>query len=514
MFPSLASLNRKDALPRVLADFAIVQASAVAALFSTVLWYARSLDSGETVRVVRLLAGFYEQHFLPLSLIFPLVFLFNGFYTRSRGYAGRYKWLVVLRGSGTALLVFLFLSFLVSRAEIMPRSSVLMFGVFLTGGTVGARWVKAWLQAGPALEPRARPALRPEPAPVLVVGGAGYIGSILCRKLLDAGERVRVLDSLVYGDFAIHELLAQPAFDLVTGDCRNIQSVVGAMRGVKSVVHLAAIVGDSACEQDRQTALEINCAATRMMVEIAKGNLVERFVFASSCSVYGASDFLIDENSAVHPISLYAQTKVDSERALLEARSDTFHPVILRLATVFGHGYRPRFDLVVNLLTAQAYHDGVITIFNGRQWRPFLHVRDVAEGIILALSAPLAAAGGQVFNLGDSRLNYTLAGVAERIQNAFPHTRIQHVENPDRRNYRVSFEKARCQLGFQARLGLEEGILEMKRSFEQKVVPDYTDVRYHNQKFLQLPGRVAPADRVQSRVMAAFASDLPREAAY
>jgi nucleoside-diphosphate-sugar epimerase len=396
----------------------------------------------------------------------------------------------------------------------MPRSALLVFAVLLTTGTVGARWMKAWIETQAAAGP-ARIALpRRESAPILVVGGAGYIGSILCRQLLDAGERVRVLDSLLYGDFAIREIMGRPGFELLAGDCRNIQSVVSAMRGAKSVVHLAAIVGDSACEQDRQTALEINYAATRMLIEIAKGNAVERFVFASSCSVYGASDFLADENSAARPISLYAQTKVDSEQALLEARSDAFHPVILRLATVFGHGYRPRFDLVVNLLTAQAYHEGVITIFNGQQWRPFLHVRDAASGVRLALNAPLPVVSGQVFNLGDAHLNCTLSGVATQIQQVFPHTLVRHVENPDRRNYRVCFEKARQQLGFRSRVGLEEGILEMRRSFERKAVPDYQDARYHNQKFLQLSGRVSPINGVQSRVMAAFASDMPRQSVY
>jgi hypothetical protein len=141
-------------------------------------------------------------------------------------------------------------------------------------------------------------------------------------------------------------------------------------------------------------------------------------------------------------------------------------------------------------------------------------VRDVASGIRLALNAPLPVVSGQVFNLGDSRLNYTLSGVAGKIQLAFPHTLVQHVENPDRRNYRVCFEKARRQLGFQSLVGLEEGILEMRRSFERKAVPDYTDVRCHNQKFLESSGSASPINCVQSRVMAAFASEMPRQTVY
>src|SRR5262249_4766750 len=139
---------------------------------------------------------------------------------------------------------------------------------------------------------------------------------------------------------------------------------------------------DPACEQDRDAALEINFAATRMLIEIAKGHNVDRLLFASSCSVYGETEELCDENSQVNPISLYARTKVDSEGALARARTDRFHPTILRLATVFGASYRLRFDLVVNLLLAKALREGIITIFNGEQWRPFIHVSDVAEGFI------------------------------------------------------------------------------------------------------------------------------------
>src|SRR5262249_4124316 len=157
----------------------------------------------------------------------------------------------------------------------------------------------------------------------------------LVRKLLKSGYRVRVLDSLVYGDAAIHDVLGHPQLEFMEGDCRNIRDVVSAMAGIRAVVHLAAIVGDPACDNDHKTAREINYAATRMMIEIAKGERVERFVFASSCSVYGASEQVMDENSETSPISLYADTKVDSESELLSAASKDFHPTILRFATIF-----------------------------------------------------------------------------------------------------------------------------------------------------------------------------------
>jgi len=172
---------------------------------------------------------------------------------------------------------------------------------------------------------------------------------------------------------------------------RNIQDVVKAMHQVSSIVHLGAIVGDPACELNHKTTIEINYAATRMLIEIAKGYGVERFLFASSCSVYGATDELMDENSKVEPVSLYGKTKVSSEEALLESASANFHPVIMRFATVFGLSNRPRFDLVVNLLSAKAKQDGRITIFNGEQWRRSFTSRTSLRAITLLLKAPLSA---------------------------------------------------------------------------------------------------------------------------
>jgi nucleoside-diphosphate-sugar epimerase len=281
---------------------------------------------------------------------------------------------------------------------------------------------------------------------------------------------------------------------------------VRALKGVNSVVHLAAIVGDPACDQDRRSALEINYAATRMLLEIAKGNKVERFLFASSCSVYGATGSLMDEKSEVQPTSVYAETKVDAENALLQGATDTFHPTILRFATVFGHSPRPRFDLVVNLLTAKAYKEGVITIYNGQQWRPFIHVEDVAKGILCALNAPQQLVSGEIFNVGDSRLNHTLTEIAQKIRSAFPNTKIEHTENSDRRTYRVSFDKIKHQLGFECHRTIDDGIAQMKQAFENRLVSDHNDIRHHNQRYLNHSGSLRQEDALDANVMAAFSA--------
>jgi hypothetical protein len=204
---------------------------------------------------------------------------------------------------------------------------------------------------------------------------------------------------------------------------------------------------------------------------------------------------------------------VDSEQALLAAKGEDFHPTILRFATIFGLGYRPRFDLVVNLLTARAYQDRKITIFNGQQWRPFIHVKDVVDVIVRALEAPVRLVSGEIFNVGDSNLNYTLQQVSEIIKEVFPGTSVEYIANTDRRSYRVNFEKIRRRLDFTARYVLRDGVEELKTAFDKGIIRDYRDLRYHNQRFLEVAGVVKNKEEVDALVMAAFDRPLPQYSA-
>lgn len=506
MLRSLRDLDYGAAILRMIADLILLHASMIAALGTSVMY---QVVIGNGSRATQLVNGFAQYYFVfayLFSPIFLLIFSASGFYTRSRSYASRYKMLTVLRGVGLSVLVYLAIHFLFFREQPVGRSVVFPFAIFAALAATLSRFAKMIFEQRMVVKPKDREAVKPMGSTVLVVGGAGYIGSIVVRQLLARGQAVRVLDNLVYGTEPLGAVLHDPNLDLMVGDCRNIRDAVAAVQGVDAIIHLGAIVGDPACEQDRKTALEINYAATRMLIEVAKGNGVKRFLFASSCSVYGSADYEMDERAAVKPISHYAQTKVDSEQALLGAASETFHPAILRFATVFGLGYRPRFDLVVNLLSAKALQEGVITIYNGEQWRPFVHVRDLADAVIKVLDAPLNVIGGEVFNVGDSRLNYTLGEVAETIRKVFPDTRVEHIENSDRRNYRVNFDKIRYRLGFRCQYSLEDGIREIKQAFEEKLLLDYTDLRYHNQRFLKAAGSPENKTELDGRVMAAFAN--------
>ena len=235
---------------------------------------------------------------------------------------------------------------------------------------------------------------------VLVIGGAGYIGSALLPKLLAEGYRVRVLDLFLYGTNPIASVLDHPELEIVRADFRRVDALVAGMQGVDHLVHLGGIVGDPACAIDEDLTIDVNLAATRLIGEVAKGNGIKHFVFASTCSVYGAADELLTENSALNPLSLYARSKVASEKLLLEMADDRFTPIIVRFGTIHGLSGRTRFDLVVNLLSAKAVFEGCITVFGGDQWRPFLHVDDAAlRRRPVAVSA--AADAGRRYSMSD-----------------------------------------------------------------------------------------------------------------
>lgn len=486
------------------ADYLLLHVCMTAAIAASVMYAWIVVTPAAALLWLNEEIRYYFPYFTLLAILLPAVFYMAGFYQSFTEHSWRRISTKMLPGILIGMLVFLASNFFVFRRQLVPRSTLLVFVLLAVVALTLSRALWVALQTRYEIKRRSVVVSESEGI-VLVMGGAGYIGSALVRRLLAKGRRVRVLDNLTYGDSALHDILNHPNLERVVGDCCNIQNVVGAIKGTAAIVHLAAIVGDPACEQDRVTSLEVNYAATRMITEVAKGNGVKRLIFASSCSVYGASDDFMTETSPVRPISLYAQTKIDSEQALLEARSASFHPVILRLATVFGLSKRPRFDLVVNLLVAKASMGEPITIFNGEQWRPFIHVQDVARAMICALDAPLAEVSGGVFNVGDSRMNYTLADVAREIKAMFPETPVEHVTNSDRRNYRVSFEKINKRLGFACSIDLQSGIAEIRDAFAKGVVLDYKSPSYHNQKYLETFGQESKRNELDRRVMAAFA---------
>jgi nucleoside-diphosphate-sugar epimerase len=324
-----------------------------------------------------------------------------------------------------------------------------------------------------------------QPRHVCVVGGAGFLGSILVELLLDQGHQVTILDAFLYGDDGIRHLLDRPGLSLVPGDLRDITATVQAFRHAEAVVHLGALVGDPACDIDERLTLEINRDAAAKAAAIARGLGIGRFVFASTCSVYGASGDLLHEDSPLAPISVYARSKMESEQLLLAQSGNGFWPTVLRFGTLYGQSRRERFDLVVNLLTAQAVTTSEITVFGGTQWRPFVHVRDGAAAILGCLGAPATTVGGRVFNVGADDQNHTLAQIAEIISRVVPGVRV-HIApaTSQEADYRVSFACIRSAIGFAPQHTVADGVAEIAASISRGGVPDYTDARYSNYKAL------------------------------
>jgi len=324
---------------------------------------------------------------------------------------------------------------------------------------------------------------------ILVVGGAGYLGSILCRKLLDKNYQVRVLDNLTYGDLGIKDLYSHKKFEFIKGDMRDIQTVMKSVKDVDAVIHLAAIVGDPASALKPQETIEINYLGTKMLAEVCKYSQINRFIFASTCSVYGASptpETKIDEESDLNPVSLYAEMKLKSEQALLEISDENFKPTILRMSTLYGLSPRMRFDLVVNILTIKALKEKKYTIFGGEQWRPNLHTKDAAEAYINCIESSIQISGGKIYNVGSDDENYKIIDIGKKIKQIIPDAEMEIDKGKDdERNYNVSFEKINKELDYKTNFTITEGVMEIKEEVENGKFDDYTDQIYSNYRFLK-----------------------------
>ena len=323
---------------------------------------------------------------------------------------------------------------------------------------------------------------------VLVIGSAGYLGSVLTRKLISRGYIVNGLDNLMYGDYGIRELYGKKGFNFIEGDIRDTRVLMQSIKGCDAVIHLAAIVGDPACKLDAEETISINYLAARMTTEVCKYSQINRFIFASTCSVYGASEtpgVRLTEDSSLDPVSLYAEMKLKSEKGIMEAMDDNFSPTILRMATLYGLSPRMRFDLVINLLTAQVVTEGKITIFGGNQWRPFLHVGDAAEAHIRCLETPIEEVRGQIFNVGSNQQNCKIWELGTVLQSIIPDVRIENRGDLiDERNYSVAFDRISNLLGFKVERTIQDGILEIKHAFDEGIIGDYKDKRYSNYESL------------------------------
>ena len=234
---------------------------------------------------------------------------------------------------------------------------------------------------------------------VVITGGAGYVGSVLTKQLVQDNFNVKVIDSLVYGNDGISQLIENNSIEFFNLDIRHTEKIPEIIAGADCVIHLAAIVGEPLCKKIPNTAKQINETATMNLVNLCKKHNVKRFIFASTCSNYGSSLETVDESSPVNPLSLYSECKVNSEKFVLENNNNDFSTCVLRFATAHGLSPRMRFDLLVQEFLRDALIDKKISIFGKDFWRPLIHVEDMANACLKIVNSDSNKISGQIFNV-------------------------------------------------------------------------------------------------------------------
>jgi nucleoside-diphosphate-sugar epimerase len=316
----------------------------------------------------------------------------------------------------------------------------------------------------------------------VVTGGAGYIGSTLVPVLLDAGHRVTVIDRLYFGDASLRRVLdAHPdRLRLVRADIRRVDP--RAFEGIDALVDLAGISNDPSCELDSDLTRSINLEGALRVARLAQAAGARRIVFASSCSVYGhGAGLRLTEESPLNPVSLYAHCKASAEQSLLAlGKSTGIDVTALRFATVFGLSEKMRFDLAVNVMTKNAYVARKITVEGGgQQWRPFVHVRDVAEAVLRVLASAPGALKERVINIGSSANNVRIKNLAYRVRDVIPGTEVVMAPtDPDLRDYNVGFDQVGELLDFRPSRTIEDGIGEVLAALRSGAV-DPDDRRWY-----------------------------------
>lgn len=306
---------------------------------------------------------------------------------------------------------------------------------------------------------------------ILITGGAGYVGGYLTDVLIKEGYDVTVYDNLLY------ETRFLKPVKFINGDIRDIDKLGKIVNDYDVVVWLAAIVGDGACQVDVDLTKSLNLKSVKWLVDNYKGKIL----FPSTCSVYGVNNDLIDETAEPNPLSAYATTKLAAEKYIVENCSDY---LIFRLGTLYGLGdthSRLRLDLVANILTKKAVEGEKLSVFGGQQWRPLLHVKDVAHAFAYGLKNNVTG----LFNLSEE--NFNISHIAKVIGEIIPDTEVEYksMKFEDLRNYRVDNSKF-IATGWKPTLKLEDGVRELKSVFEEKRVKNLNDPVYSNAAFVKV----------------------------
>ena len=323
---------------------------------------------------------------------------------------------------------------------------------------------------------------------ILVTGGAGYVGSGLLRELLFKGYNVTCIDNLMFGGESLLSILHNKNFTFINCDINDSEKLdkIFSKNKFDGVIHLAAIVGDPACKLYPDLANNTNWISSKWLLERSKMAGVSKFIFASTCSNYGKMDdpaAYVDEDSKLAPVSLYAELKVKFEKYMLSdiKRTDNFSPTSLRFSTVYGLSPRMRFDLTVNEFTKDLTLGKELVIFGEQFWRPYCHVKDFSNAFITVLNSPNQKVAYNVFNVGDTKENYTKQMLVDEIKKVLPNSKIKYVaKDDDPRDYRVNCDKIKNELGFKISMTVPDGIKEIKLIVEEKLIKDPENQKYYN----------------------------------
>lgn len=327
---------------------------------------------------------------------------------------------------------------------------------------------------------------------VLLVGGAGYVGSVLAYELLERGYAVKILDRLYFGDHGLRDI--RDRVEVVIGDMRTVGKDL--FNNVDSVINIGGLSNDPTAEYNPQANYEMNTLASKKLAELCIAAGVKRYIFASSCSIYDRgvgnefADVLLDENSDVYPRAAYSTSKWEAEKILLNMTSDKFCPVILRKGTIYGFSPRMRYDLVVNTFIKTALSTGKIFLFyGGEMWRPLVAVRDVARAYILCLEEPEEKVKGQIFNVSFQNIRISELGLRVRATLKELGHNVEIVPNYSYqgvRSYRVSSDKIQKQLGFSPKVTIEESVRDIVEKISKYGFTDFDNPKYNNINWMRM----------------------------
>ena len=307
---------------------------------------------------------------------------------------------------------------------------------------------------------------------VLVTGGAGYIGSVLVPRLLEEGYQVIVLDRFFFGKDSLVPILKNPSLTLIQDDVRWFNPKI--LDKVDVVLDLAALSNDPSGELDPKKTMDINYRGRSRVAKLSKEHKVKRYFLASSCSIYGFREELLDEKSKINPLTTYAKANRKAEVSAQKLSSEKFTTTMLRFATVYGYSRRMRFDLAVNGMVLGYYKNRIIPIMrNGKQWRPFIHVKDVAEAYVKAINVPKDKINGEIFNVGSDEQNFQILPLAHEVAKALKIPfKKKWYGDPDLRSYKISFKKVEDVLGYKTKYSVRIASKEIHMALKKGIVID------------------------------------------